>query len=679
MFLFLMMTAGMLYGQLAVEPIAQPTNLIFSNIGYTKMTLSFTPSAGGADGYLILKKADSIPPSGIPMDGSDYSLGTWLVDAAVWSKGPSTSLQDSNLDIRMTYSYAIFAYNGSSSGQINYLSTSPLIGTQTTMFDTEAPSIGTVSVNPYPATYPGHVVVSASITDNHKVVSTSLEYRNGTETSFEHTVGSNRTGDIFSFTIPESGVTRQGLFYRIRASDMSGNTETIIGSVPVILSEGTVSTLSPEGGAYPIGFPSDQWRMFSIPLKLDNGSVSSVLADFGKSGNSTWKLFDGNSDVSSTGQFKLGQSFWFKQVLFKAGKQIALGSGSTATAADGRITLKPGWNQIANPFTFPVDWVLDTDAANNVNIKGPIAYDGNKYIGIGQVSGDDTPFTELKPWDGYWVYNAAATNQTLTIDPSGALGAGKYVQPQSTDDDWNLQIKAKNGSFEDQYNYVGAALDAATGDDQFDLPELPTIGDFVSVAFDHRAEGKTVPYTMDYLPSGKEGYTWNMSVTTNLSGENALLLTPKNVPSNFIIRIMNISHHELVQGDEYYFKCEKVDRPVRFKIWVGSEAYVTEAMTKLENEIPGLFALRANFPNPFNPSTTIKFDVARSGQVKLKVYNILGQEIATLVDGYFEAGKNYSANWNGKDALGRSVASGIYIYRLEAGRITKTRKMMLVK
>lgn len=672
-----MTVTGMLYGQLAVEPTAQPTNLIFSDIGYTKMTLSFTPSVGGADGYLILKAQGSVPPSGIPVDGTQYTLNQWFVDAVVWRIGPATSFQDSDLAIGAAYSYAVFAYNGSV-GQINYLTTSPLIGTQATLQDVVAPVITLLTATPNPAMMGDVVTVSVNMTDNHVVYGGLLEYRTGLESDFYDPRGMNKNGDVFSHSIPGSAVSNEGLFFRITAVDPSYNYSSITGTVPISTPAGAVSTLSPEGGAYPIGFPADQWRMFSVPLKLDDGSASSVLSDFGKSGNSTWKLFDGNNDVSSTGQFKLGQSFWLKQLLFKAGKQIALGSGRTASASEGRITLRPGWNQIANPFTFPIDWVLDTDAGNNVNIKGPIAYDGTKYIGIGQVSGDDTPFTELKPWDGYWVYNAAATDQLLTINPSGALGAGKYVPPLFADD-WNLQIKVKNGSFEDQLNYVGVALDAAIGEDRFDLPELPTIGDFVSVAFDHRVEGKTIPYSIDYLPSGESGYTWDMSVTTNLSGVNSLSWIPKMIPSGCVIRMMNVSHHEMVEGNEYCFRSEVVDQPVRFKIWIGSEAYVSEAIMKLEDELPNTMALHANFPNPFNPSTIIKFDVARSGPVKLKVYNILGQEIITLVDGYHETGKDYSVAWNGKDAMGRSVASGVYIYRLVAGRITKTRKMLLLK
>ncbi len=85
------------------------------------------------------------------------------------------------------------------------------------------------------------------------------------------------------------------------------------------------------------------------------------------------------------------------------------------------------------------------------------------------------------------------------------------------------------------------------------------------------------------------------------------------------------------------------------------------------------YTLNQNYPNPFNPSTKINFTIPEAGNVKLIVYNLLGQEIVTLVNGYKEAG-DYSFTFNAKN-----LNSGIYIYKLEASNFTQTRKMTLVK
>ena len=94
--------------------------------------------------------------------------------------------------------------------------------------------------------------------------------------------------------------------------------------------------------------------------------------------------------------------------------------------------------------------------------------------------------------------------------------------------------------------------------------------------------------------------------------------------------------------------------------------------------VPDAFALEHNYPNPFNPETTIRYAVPEAGKVTLRIYNVLGQEVATLINTDQVAGY-YSVQWNGMDRLGRSVASGVYLYRMEAQNFTRVHKMLLLK
>lgn len=93
----------------------------------------------------------------------------------------------------------------------------------------------------------------------------------------------------------------------------------------------------------------------------------------------------------------------------------------------------------------------------------------------------------------------------------------------------------------------------------------------------------------------------------------------------------------------------------------------------VDNLIPEQYELSQNYPNPFNPSTTIKYSIPQQGIVKLKVYNLLGQEVVTLVSQVQNAG-NYSVDFNASN-----LASGMYIYKLNAGNISLTKKLMLLK
>ena len=94
--------------------------------------------------------------------------------------------------------------------------------------------------------------------------------------------------------------------------------------------------------------------------------------------------------------------------------------------------------------------------------------------------------------------------------------------------------------------------------------------------------------------------------------------------------------------------------------------------------IPSSFALHQNHPNPFNPVTEIRFDLDTQVRVTLSVYNILGQEIIRLADQDFPAG-SHTVIWDGTDEYGQAVASGIYLYRIQAGEQTASRKMVLMK
>jgi hypothetical protein len=109
---------------------------------------------------------------------------------------------------------------------------------------------------------------------------------------------------------------------------------------------------------------------------------------------------------------------------------------------------------------------------------------------------------------------------------------------------------------------------------------------------------------------------------------------------------------------------------------------IPEMTTTVEDQsiamLPTAFKLSQNFPNPFNPETTIKYQLPKSSEVVLKIYNMLGQLVTTLVDENQVAGY-YTARWNGTDQHGRPVASGVYLYKLKTKEFVQTRKMILTR
>jgi hypothetical protein len=103
-----------------------------------------------------------------------------------------------------------------------------------------------------------------------------------------------------------------------------------------------------------------------------------------------------------------------------------------------------------------------------------------------------------------------------------------------------------------------------------------------------------------------------------------------------------------------------------------------KAMAEAEAGIPAGYALLQNYPNPFNPETEMRFQLPEAGYVVVKIFNINGEEIRTLVEAEHEAGY-HRVRWNGKDKNGDPVASGIYLYQLRAGNFSQVRKMSLLR
>ncbi|MBK7868033.1 MAG: T9SS type A sorting domain-containing protein [Ignavibacteriales bacterium] len=132
---------------------------------------------------------------------------------------------------------------------------------------------------------------------------------------------------------------------------------------------------------------------------------------------------------------------------------------------------------------------------------------------------------------------------------------------------------------------------------------------------------------------------------------------------------------ELSAGKTYFWRVRSTDGTGNYSDFSGVGDFVTEGVTsvKPENSVPSEFSLGQNYPNPFNPSTRFNFALPADMNVKLFVYNTLGEKVAEIINGQMTAG-NYSIDFSGA-----SLPSGIYFYRIEAGSNVAVRKMILLK
>ena len=121
--------------------------------------------------------------------------------------------------------------------------------------------------------------------------------------------------------------------------------------------------------------------------------------------------------------------------------------------------------------------------------------------------------------------------------------------------------------------------------------------------------------------------------------------------------------NNLVGGSKFLYRLKQVDNDGQFTY---SDAVEVEV-------VPNEYNMSQNYPNPFNPSTTIKFSLPKATQLKLNLYNMLGELVETIADGAYEAGY-YTVSFNASN-----LPSGVYIYRIESNDYLKTMKMMLLK
>ena len=170
---------------------------------------------------------------------------------------------------------------------------------------------------------------------------------------------------------------------------------------------------------------------------------------------------------------------------------------------------------------------------------------------------------------------------------------------------------------------------------------------------------------------------------------------PFNDPSEDLL------HLDLAKvGDNYEARVTRIvggfSNPIDAEI-IGNRIYVIEwsggrglweitlpqattetAIAEAAGVVPEEFALAQNFPNPFNASTTIAFQLGLPSRVELSIYSINGQRVRTLISGSLPAG-HHRLQWDGRNERGESVASGAYLYQLSAGDFVATRQLMLLK
>ena len=118
---------------------------------------------------------------------------------------------------------------------------------------------------------------------------------------------------------------------------------------------------------------------------------------------------------------------------------------------------------------------------------------------------------------------------------------------------------------------------------------------------------------------------------------------------------------------------------IGYTIYGVGEEVMSQGMRNMQiKAIPDEYSLHHNYPNPFNPSTTIMYDIPEAGYTRLFIYDLLGREVAILVNKNIDAGY-YNIRWDGRNQYGQSVGAGVYFYQIQSNGFIRTHKMLLLK
>ena len=434
-----------------------------------------------------------------------------------------------------------------------------------------------------------------------------------------------------------------------------GDTSTTNSSVPVKM--GSTAGLKPVQV-----FAGNNWSA----ILCSNGEL------FETGRNANGQLGDGtktDSDTLVMVQLPAGVSGW---LAFAAGGYHAIaigndgnlygwGNGGNGQLADGGTASLTTPGKIAMPAGV-TGWGAIACGENFIEAVGN---DGNIYeagysndgeSGNGTTSGRVTALTKANMMAGVSKYDnvAAGHNHVLAIASNDSLYA------------WGANSSGQLGDDSTTNSYVPVkVLFVAPGPPAILAAPIllgPATGDTLMAA-DTALVWKSVPSATSYevQVASDSGFSY-VIVDSTVSGDTSLV-------------IGNLIGSKLTSGTKYFWRVNAKTSTLASAysiIW----SFITPVPSGIEASganLPRSFALMQNYPNPFNPSTEIKYNLPKAAFVTLRVYNVLGQEVAALVDGHQSAGY-YDLSFN----MDR-YASGVYFYILRAGNFVATKKMMLIK
>jgi hypothetical protein len=419
------------------------------------------------------------------------------------------------------------------------------------------------------------------------------------------------------------------------------------------------------------------YRLVALPGAVERDIGRTISGEPGTDWQAVWdngasQDYFREYDGSDTFRFTPGRGFWMMSdntwSVDETFETVDLIADTAAT-----IDLHDGWNIISNPLDKDVPWSA-VEAANSGALQTLWSFDG---------SFNETPtFTSAKSGEAFYFLNDQELGQ-LTIPYPGApkKNRAERIAEKSTP-----TVKAPTltlSTYQDGARTsavkVGTAPDAEEGIDVCDQFAPP--GHFESTSFRLLAPESAASKRLQYLahefrPADGPGQTFQLALR-GTSGEPVTIkasgLAAFGGQEVVLVDQATARPYDLHQTASVTLRPD--GETLRLSLAVGTSAYVE--LEKARATPDGL-ELHPNYPNPFATRTTIEYALPEQGQVRFEIYDILGRRIQTLIDEKQRPGF-HRVRWDGRNRLGRSVASGVYFGRLTAEGKHELQKMVIVR
>jgi phosphodiesterase/alkaline phosphatase D-like protein len=396
--------------------------------------------------------------------------------------------------------------------------------------------------------------------------------------------------------------------------------------------------------AYLVGARDKDWTAW-----WDNGDSVNYL-----------KAYDGSADFLMSA----GKAFW---VLRKGMLTVVDSIPSVPLDSNGsvKVPLHSGWNLITNPFPVAVEWSF-VQSLNGGFTDSLWSYNGGYAVS-----------STFAPNKGYYFDNRTDLD-SLIVPFAGLPSTPKALGKQMVENNWRVGIALKWSDAVDRGVVFGTSPNATEGMDEVDHRKPRSFAGVPSVYFDRPSWDYSGLFASDIRPVVKDEEKWPFVVHSRSRERMQLLFDGVSaIPAGlqaFLVDENYARSMDLRQSSSYEFTPAKDQS--EFAVVVGSPEAVQK---ELDAMLPKEFALGQNFPNPFNPTTTIPVSIPFTANVTLRIYNVLGEEIRTVHSGPLQSGR-YWFTWDGRNDRGNPVATGVYLSRLttSAGK-SFTTKMILMK